>query len=135
MRCDYGQVQSLPALSTEALMFVKERRLATLSTQRPDGSLHVVPVGFTWDEVTGTAIVLSSSTSRKVANIRSGSRVCLCQIDGRRWLALEGPARIDSALKIVAEAELRYAVRYRTPRDNPLRVCITVSVERVMGSL
>ncbi|MDA0256516.1 MAG: pyridoxamine 5'-phosphate oxidase family protein, partial [Chloroflexi bacterium] len=36
----------LDRLPEEVLAFLAERQLATLSTQRPDGSLHVVPVGF-----------------------------------------------------------------------------------------
>lgn len=133
--CDHGQVPGAPPLSAEALRFVAERRLATLSTCRPDGSLHVVPVGFTWDQAARKAWVISSSASTKVANIRAGSRACLCQADGRRWLSLEGAARVDETAGTVAEAERRYALRYRAPRDNPRRVCITIDVERVMGSL
>ena len=36
-------------LPAEALTFLAERHLATLTTLRPDGSPHVVAVGFTWD--------------------------------------------------------------------------------------
>ena len=38
------------ALSDDALAFLATRHLATLTTLRPDGSPHVVPVGFTWDD-------------------------------------------------------------------------------------
>jgi len=34
----------------------------------------------------------------------------------------------------VAEAERRYAGRYRQPRPNPARVVIEVSITRVLGS-
>jgi uncharacterized pyridoxamine 5'-phosphate oxidase family protein len=37
-------------LTPEMLEFLRERHLATLTTLRPDGSPHVVPVGFTYDE-------------------------------------------------------------------------------------
>ena len=33
----------------------------------------------------------------------------------------------------VADAELRYAERYRTPRPNDERVVIAISVARVLG--
>jgi nitroimidazol reductase NimA-like FMN-containing flavoprotein (pyridoxamine 5'-phosphate oxidase superfamily) len=37
-------------LDDDVLAFLRERHLSTLTTLRPDGSPHVVPVGFTWDE-------------------------------------------------------------------------------------
>jgi F420H(2)-dependent biliverdin reductase len=121
-------------LSDAALAFVQDRHLATLTTTRPDGGLHVVPVGFTWDEAATEAWVICSGSSRKAAHIRAGSRAALCQVDGRRWLSVEGPARIDNNPQTIREAERRYGARYRAPRVNPGRVCLIVSVERVLGS-
>jgi F420H(2)-dependent biliverdin reductase len=121
-------------LPDAALAFVRERHLATLSTTRPDGGLHVVPVGFTWDEAAAEAWVICSGGSRKVAHVLAGSRAALCQVDGRRWLTVEGPARIDNNPDTIREAERRYAARYRPPRVNPRRVCLIVSVGRVLGS-
>src|SRR5690606_37891896 len=40
-------------LTPEQHVFVTERHLATLTTLRPDGTPHVVPVGFTWDPAAG----------------------------------------------------------------------------------
>ena len=37
-------------LGEDGLSFLAERHLATLTTLRPDGSPHVVAVGFTWGE-------------------------------------------------------------------------------------
>ena len=34
----------------------------------------------------------------------------------------------------VADAEARYARRYRQPRENPARVVIEISVDRVLGN-
>jgi hypothetical protein len=34
----------------------------------------------------------------------------------------------------VADAEARYARRYRTPRVNPARVVLEISVDRVLGN-
>ena len=34
----------------------------------------------------------------------------------------------------VAEAERRYAVRYRPPRENPARVVLEISVDRILGN-
>jgi F420H(2)-dependent biliverdin reductase len=34
----------------------------------------------------------------------------------------------------VADAEARYARRYRQPRENPARVVVEISVDRVLGN-
>lgn len=122
-------------LSLEALDFLAARHLATLTTLRPDGSPHVVPVGFTWDPTAGVARVITSRTSRKARNAAAGTRAVLCQVDGRYWLALEGAARVAEDPESVRDAEQRYAARYRVPRENPQRVVIEIAVDRVLGNL
>ena len=117
------------------LEFLAERHLATLTTLRADGSPHVVPVGVTYDAATRTARVITSGTSAKAGHVRAGQqRVAVCQVDGRRWLTLEGTAVVRDDPASVTEAERRYAVRYRQPRENPARVAIEISVDRVLGS-
>lgn len=120
-------------LDEATLVFLRERHLATLTTLRPDGSPHVVPVGFTWDAELAVARVITSGPSRKAANAALGGRAVLCQVDGRRWLSLEGTARVDTGAEAVRDAERRYAARYRVPRPNPARVVIEVRVDRVLG--
>ncbi|MGZ4633718.1 pyridoxamine 5'-phosphate oxidase family protein [Oryzihumus sp.] len=120
------------ALPEAALAVLAERHLATLTTLRPDGSPHVVPVGFTWDPAAGVARIITSGTSRKARNAASG-RAVLCQVDGWRWLSLEGPVRVLTDAASVHDAEGRYAVRYREPRENPRRVVLEVTVDRVLG--
>jgi PPOX class probable F420-dependent enzyme len=121
------------ALPAEALGFLAERHLATLTTLRRDGSPHVVPVGFTWDDQAGVARVITSRGARKARNALSGCRAVLCQVEGWKWLALEGPARVVDAPEAVVDAERRYAQRYRRPRPNPERVVLEVAVDRVLG--
>ncbi len=120
------------------LAFWRERHLCTLTTLRPDGSPHVVPVGVTYDPEAGLARVITNGTSAKVSHIRAagpgGARVAVCQVDGRRWATLEGRARVRSDAERVAEAERRYAERYRrVPGENPSRVVIEIEVERALG--
>jgi F420H(2)-dependent biliverdin reductase len=124
------------ALTPSALEFLTERHLATLSTLRPDGTPHVVPVGVTFDAGTATARVITSGTSAKARHVRDGrARVAVCQVDGRRWLTLEGSAAVRDDTEAVADAVARYAVRYRQPRENPARVVIEISVDRVLGNV
>ena len=118
----------------DVLAFLTERHLATLTTLRPDGSPHVVPVGVTYDAATRTARVITSGTSAKARHLRDGGRVAVCQLDGRRWLTLEGTAAVREDAAAVADAVERYAVRYRQPRENPARVVIEISVDQILGT-
>lgn len=120
------------------LDFWRERRLCTLTTHRPDGSPHVVPVGVTYDPDAGLARVITRKDSTKVANIRAagpgGARVAVCQVDGGRWATLEGVATVSADPAAVADAVARYAERYRRqPRPNPDRVVIHIALTRAMG--
>jgi F420H(2)-dependent biliverdin reductase len=118
----------------QLLTFLTERHLATLTTLRSDGSPHVVPVGVTYDAPTRTARVITSGGSAKARNVRDGrGRVAVCQVDGRRWVTLEGTAVVRDEPDAVADAVARYAVRYRQPRENPARVVIEIAVDRVLG--
>jgi PPOX class probable F420-dependent enzyme len=122
------------ALSPAALQFLTERHLATLTTLRDDGSPHVVAVGFTWDDETGVVRVITDGGSRKAAHVRAGSRAVVAQVDGPRWMSLEGPAVLSDDPARVADAVRRYSGRYRVPRENPTRVVIEIAVDRALGS-
>jgi PPOX class probable F420-dependent enzyme len=121
------------ALPEEALAFLAERHLATLTTVDPDGRLHACAVGFTFDPATGIARVITGRGSRKARNVVAGSRAVVAQVDGPRWLSLEGPAVLATDPAAVAEGERRYAGRYREPRANPDRAVIEIAVDRVLG--
>ena len=121
-------------LSEDALAFLTERHLAMLTTLRADNSPHVVAVGFTFDPKTHIARVITTGGSQKALNADRGGLAVLSQVDGARWLSLEGKANVSGEVDAVRDAELRYAQRYRTPRPNPRRVVIEVEVERVLGS-
>jgi PPOX class probable F420-dependent enzyme len=119
------------ALPAEVLSFLADRHLATLTTLRPDGTPHVVAVGFTWQG--GVARVITNGTSRKVAHVRGQRRAVVAQVDGARWLSLEGDAVVSEDPDRVAEAVRLYAGRYRQPAVNPQRVVIEIAVDRVLG--
>jgi PPOX class probable F420-dependent enzyme len=119
----------------ELIEFLTERHLATLTTLRADGTPHVVPVGVTYDAATRTARVITSGASAKARHVRDGqARVAVCQVDGRRWITLEGTAVVRDDPAAVADAEARYARRYRQPRENPARVVLEISVDRMLGN-
>ena len=120
--------------------FLDERHLATLTTIRPDGSPHVVAVGFTWDGDAGLVRVITFAPSRKARNLlvprdraATPARAAVCQVDGGRWLTLEGTAVVTDDPERVAEAVRRYAERYRQPGERTDRVAIEITVDRVLG--
>ena len=123
------------ALPPEVAAFTAERHLATLTTLRPDGSPHVVAVGFTWDPAAGLVRVITFAPSRKARNLVAspGSRAAVSQVDGGRWLTLEGPATVTDDPARVAEGVRRYAERYRQPGARDDRVVIEIQVDRVLG--
>jgi F420H(2)-dependent biliverdin reductase len=132
----------LHSLSPEYVGFWRERHIATLSTQRPDGGPHLVPVGVTFDDRTRIARVIANRHSKKVRNLLAahaapagtGPRAAVCQVEQRRWATLEGTARVRTEPEAVADAERRYAERYgRVPRPNPDRVVIEIAVDRALG--
>lgn len=123
------------ALGEKALEFLSEYHLATLTTLRKDGTPHVVAVGFTWDGAGEVARIITFEGSQKTLNVERGGYAVVSQVDGGRWLTLEGPARVARDRDAVTEGERRYAARYREPRPNPRRVVIEIAVERVMGSV
>ncbi|SPF05943.1 pyridoxamine 5'-phosphate oxidase family protein [Streptomyces sp. MA5143a] len=120
------------------LAFWRERHLCTLTTLRPDGTPHVVPVGVTYDPEAGLARVITNKSSRKVRHVRAagpdGAAVAVCQVDGGRWATLEGRARVSTEPERIADAVRRYAERYgRMPGPNPDRVVIEIELTAALG--
>jgi PPOX class probable F420-dependent enzyme len=123
------------SLGADALAFLIERHAGTLTTLRPDGSPHVCAIAFTWDDDARVARVITSDGSTKVRNVEAhdAARAVVAQVDGPRWLALEGPARVVRDPDAIAEAVRRHAERYKVPSENPRRVAIEIEVDRVLG--
>ncbi|MFI6648299.1 pyridoxamine 5'-phosphate oxidase family protein [Streptomyces sp. NPDC050529] len=122
----------------EYLAFWRESHLCTLTTPRPDGTPHVVPVCVTYDPEAGLARIITNKNSRKVANILAagpdGARVAACQVHRARWATLEGVARVRTEQDRVETAVRRHMERYeRTPSPNPDRVAIEISLDRALG--
>lgn len=124
------------ALPPEIEAFVTERHLATLTTLRPDGTPHVVPVGFTWDITAQLVRVITFASSQKVRNLTAAGgndRAVVCQVDGGYWVSFEGSATVTDDPSSVAEAVRRYAARYRMPGERVDRVAVEITVDRVLG--
>jgi len=116
--------------------FVTERHLATLTIVRPDGRPHTTPVGFTWLSEEGCARVITWSGSLKARLLVDGPlNASICQVDGGRWLTIEGPAEVSDDPSTCLSAVEAYSARYRPPKDRgPSRRVITVGARRILGS-
>jgi PPOX class probable F420-dependent enzyme len=119
-------IQFSPALQE----FLAERHLATLVTQRADGTPHAVPVGFTLDGTNARVITFAGAVKAK--NATRGGRASVTQIDGARWVTLEGTVRLLTDEVAVQAAVDAYARRYRPPKVRSDRVVILIEVDRVM---
>ncbi len=120
-------------LPPEVLTFLTERHLAALTTLRRDGSPHVVPVGFSYDPQERCVRIITFTPSQKVSNAARGGRAAVSQVDGGRWLTLEGTVSVTDDPARVALAVAGYTQRYREPGERPNRVAIEIAVDRIMG--
>lgn len=124
-------------LPDEVLTFLREYHLATLTTLREDFSPHVVAVGFSYDVDARAARVITWAGSQKAINARrmeaAGRRAAVGQVDGGRWLSLEGPVRLVTDPDGVRAGVEGYAARYRQPKERDDRVVIEIAVERILG--
>ena len=120
-------------LPESALEFLREYHLASLTTLRADGSPHVVPVGFSWDPEAGLVRIITRAGSQKVRNAARGGRAAVSQVEGGRWLTLEGTITVTQDPDRVAEAVRRYAERFRQPEPREDRVALEITVDRVLG--
>ena len=124
-------------LTTEMKQFVTESHLASLTLVTPEGRPHVTPVGFTWDEDQKLVRVITwagSMKSKILTRSDSPLRAAVSQVDGGRWITLEGKAIVTDDVARCLEGTRRYAHRYSDPKNRgDDRRVIELSVERVMG--
>jgi PPOX class probable F420-dependent enzyme len=121
------------ALPPEVVGFLRERHIGTLTTLRADGSPHVSAVGFMYDAPAQVVRIITWAASVKARNAARGGRAVAAQVDGGRWLALEGTVRLVTEPRAVATAVAAYAARYRPPGERADRVAIEIAVDRIMG--
>jgi len=122
-----------PIVTEEMLAFLREYHLASLTTLRRDGSPHVVPVGFSYDPELRLVRIITFPSSVKYKNALRGGRAVVSQVDGGRWLSLEGTVSGTDESTRVEAAVAGYATRYRQPGEREDRVAIEIEVDRILG--
>lgn len=115
--------------------FVAKARIATLGTVRPDGSPHLTPVWYRYDD--GDFLVSVDRDSRKHRNVQRDPRVELCIDDRERapyhTVIVRGTASVEAA----PSKEWRLALaqhylgeemgrRYVETQDNPDGVLLRI---------
>ena len=124
----------LADLSDDVLAFLADRHLAVLAIPRAEQAPHATPVGFTYDADTRVARVITWAGSQKTRLLETPRQVSVSQVDGGRWLTLEGVAEVKSDPESCAEGERRYSQRYRPPKDRGSdRRVIEIQVTKMMG--
>jgi F420H(2)-dependent biliverdin reductase len=125
----------LDNLDPAVLEFLSARHLASLTTLRPDGSPHVVPVGFSYDASARIVRIITQTTSRKAMHAAAGGRGAVMQVDGGRWLTLEGTLSLVGDPEGIQAAIEGYTKRYQAPRSerSATRGAIEIAVDRIMG--
>ncbi len=126
-------MSTAPQITDTMLAFLSEYHLASLTTLRADGSPHVVPVGFSYDAELHIVRVITFPSSVKYKNALRGGRAVVSQVDGGRWLSLEGTVSGTTDPVRVAAAVAGYAARYRDPKEREDRVAIEIAVDRILG--
>jgi F420H(2)-dependent biliverdin reductase len=120
------------------LAFLQQRCFASLTTIRPgDGGLHAALVGFTYVSKTAEAFLILRGSGVKQANLRAAdgpSSVVLCQINGGKWLSLEGLLTVHDNDDMRATALAHYRKRYgEGVAAHPTRLAGVLQVTRMYG--
>ena len=114
---DLGNYPQPPALTDEEVeAFLKEAPLARVSSHNPDGTIHIAPVWFTYDQ--GELWLGTQKVTRKVRNIRSNSQVSLL-IDNHeipyKALLIYGQAELDEEDAVAKRATI--FAKYMSPEE------------------
>jgi PPOX class probable F420-dependent enzyme len=122
------------ALDADALAFLTERHLATLTTLNADGTPHVVPVAYSYVPHESSLRIVATAGSVKVRNSRRGCPGVLCFVDGGRWMSLHGRMNVRDDDDRVADTLARYTERYGPPHGALSdRVSLELNVEFARG--
>ena len=128
-------------LTERQIRFLQKPRIARLGTISPDGTPHIAPVWYRFED--GEVRILTDRGSQKHRNIERDSRVTVCIDDERppyHTVLVRGVAEVDEAPG--AEWRLALAVhylgeengrRYIEENDGEGGIMLCIRPERVTG--
>jgi hypothetical protein len=96
-------------LEAKEIELVDKPLLSKIATVGRDGSPHVTPVWFMYEN--GRFIITTAEKTVKVQNIRRDNRVSLLIDDAYKYVLVRGKAEINNERNVEKESE-RLAVRY-----------------------
>lgn len=113
---------------TDAARRILDRRLyAVLGTENDDGSVHVVPVLFLFDQDGGHILVETAAATRKARNIAARPRASLLvQTPEAAWVSCAGPAAL---VRGAEGTRLSDSIRAKYLTDQGLKDCGSVLAE------
>jgi len=117
-----------------AQAFLAERHLASLTSIKMNGDLHVVPVAFVWVNEEHTIRIVTRAHSVKVKNADAGSPGVLSFVDRGRWMSLHGTLTVRREPDRIQDTLDRYAARNGPARETDAeRVSLELIVDFARG--
>jgi PPOX class probable F420-dependent enzyme len=98
-------------LSDWAREFLREDRVAVISTLNKDGSPQVTTIWYLLQD-DGTIIMSTPGNTQKVKNLRRDPRIAVCVGDERRSVSLYGTVTVSSDQDMVRQDLEQLATRY-----------------------
>ncbi len=98
-------------LSDWARAFLREDRVAVVSTLNKDGSPQVTTIWYLLQE-DGTLIMSTPGRTQKVKNLRRDPRIAVCVGDERRSVSLYGMVTISSDQNVIRRDLEQLTARY-----------------------
>jgi PPOX class probable F420-dependent enzyme len=98
-------------LSDWAREFLREDRVAVVSTLNTDGSPQVTTIWYLLQE-DGTLIMSTPSRTQKVKNLRRDPRIAVCAGDERRSVSLSGTVTISEDQNVIRRDLEQLVARY-----------------------
>jgi PPOX class probable F420-dependent enzyme len=98
-------------LSDWARAFLREDRVAVVSTLNTDGSPQVTTIWYLLQE-DGTLIMSTPGRTQKVKNLRRDPRIAVCVGDERRSVSLYGMVTISSDQNVIRRDLEQLTARY-----------------------
>ncbi|HLZ61842.1 MAG TPA: TIGR03618 family F420-dependent PPOX class oxidoreductase [Ktedonosporobacter sp.] len=115
-------------LSNWAREFLREDRVAVVSTLNKDGSSHLTTIWYLLAD-DGTLVIITPGRSQKSKNLRRDPRIALCVGEGGRSVSLSGRVSVSEDQTLVRQDIEHLVERYVKEADRRPQV-VTALLQR-----